>query len=1819
MSKIFYILVIVLSVSIHAFSNTAPVVGPVTAIQRTDGSKVVDIRYNLSDADGDTCTVTLQVSSDGGTTWTVQAVTFLSNSAIGSGVRPGNGKLIVWDAGKDLPGVYGTNYRVKVFAEDGYNNVDWQCKVDAKDFDFGALPPEIASVPLSEGNLCFVDRQHVYRNIPKELVGCQYIKQANNDKNSRIFNLEVTLSSTSKVFLFIDDRITNFDLMPWIQDLGFQDTGLNIGIDEGGEGIIDNWSSVYSAFLQQGTTVFRNQFGSSYNMYSIAASVPKSIQSIRRFYDDFSQVLPTGQLYNGSLCCIDRTHTFTSVPELVKGTEYVMVPNDGKLAANYSLEVELAYDSEIFLLLDNRLGDNDSSTPPALHNTGMSWVSDLGFFDSGEDIGIDEYNDGTTNNWFSIYRAAFPRGTVILHQQNDGTVRNMYSVAVRFSKVTGYGLSNIFTIDNRFSPSTDILTVGNLTIRADSITQKSGQERLLSGNVRMNDLLRLTGTVTANTNTWMVRGNGQIWLDDVPGFGNIKLYEGPWEFNGKTGATNALNTVLSQLDVAGMKVRCTNLSLTQNTLKIQGFADLPAKLGGGSIDIDGNHYIAYSKSGGLVYDLTIDKEIDLDVGGFWFKATNSSVYLSNKGGPAVCKIYGRYELSDFLEGVTVNLDPDEGNYFLVTKDGSDVKVEIVGSIFIGKITITPGIYGKNLYLDVDTVNHDYYASGVIGFPVGYTQVEADTKIGIRGGYFDTASIDAQFDPSIVILYSPTVPPVPVLSLGSVGGGIYNLSPLRTKAVVIVVSASLHGGPEFKGYSLVSLELTATLNLSGSFGGDAVLHLGNLGEGKSILDGNAKVLVDLRNGVYLALSVSKSYKGEEFLYLGGITFIGFEKNFAGSMRGRLVVPTNAPIIGALAGGQEISVQAYAQASGDGNDKNDYVAVGGIIVVDFGKKKTIRHAIEINLANGDIDWTGSWDRILDITIPDIGPAPHMLYPPPPSEIVIAPGLDYAIFRVSWERNSTDLNLIRPDGTPVNPANAVSFPDMLYRANDDPLEAFYIVDSPMAGSWQMSVSNMDIGEHTLQVFKESSFPTILLTEPSQSTTETPVNITWTATDTDDDAQISLYYDTDRNNRDGVLITDTLSEDLDTGFLWDTTGIPTGQYYIYAVISDGKNLPVVSYSVGKVSVVDPSAPLPPVFLTASPTGNPGEIRVTWSPSPSEDVDHYNIHYTKGAAGETMDEIQKARDLEGTILTDLTPGETYRIAVSSSDTEGRSGALSDPIIVTLYDDENHAPIFKGGIPALGTKEQLYQFQVLSTDLDGEPIYHSLVVDDPNLSLPPEGMTITQQGLLSWTPSVTQLGINSFAIRLDDGIGGVHQELFTIFVGDENTGNRPPEIISYASPLGTRGTTYIYDIIAVDPDIDDILTYGLLIAPEGADIDNSGSIHWLIPAETVSGRYEFLAKVTDSEGLFELQRFYVQVDNEAPLLGLVNWGILTPTAPDVIQVDIYPIHDVVGFVEYQIEKDGVEMDWQAFPSFQIDSLTPNSSHTFKIRAKDRLGNMTYWTMPTSTYSLAEVPPAPTGLSVDTQTIQVQIHRGLNLEGTQLALYCASHNKWIDVEGQMVEEPVWADVSTWGSILVSDLAMDTTYLLQTKARNQNGIETELSEILRVTTPTPDSRADVQANRKWISAESDSDTSSVRLTAQFTNDPYENTVYAYQWQSLKNADDSSLQAVEGGSLSDDYVVLKAPTPLPGLPTVYQVKCIITGFPQGNSVSRTVDMELRYNHADFDLDGDADIGDLIILAEEWLDESADLSADIFPVAKDNIVNLMDLAEFGKWWMKD
>ena len=105
-------IVALLAASLHA---AAPVVSNLSASQRA-GTKLVDIVYDVA-ADTSSVAISLEVSSDGGSSFTVPATSL--SGAIGAGVAVGTGRTITWDAGADWNQQSSSTMRFKVTADDG--------------------------------------------------------------------------------------------------------------------------------------------------------------------------------------------------------------------------------------------------------------------------------------------------------------------------------------------------------------------------------------------------------------------------------------------------------------------------------------------------------------------------------------------------------------------------------------------------------------------------------------------------------------------------------------------------------------------------------------------------------------------------------------------------------------------------------------------------------------------------------------------------------------------------------------------------------------------------------------------------------------------------------------------------------------------------------------------------------------------------------------------------------------------------------------------------------------------------------------------------------------------------------------------------------------------------------------------------------------------------------------------------------------------------------------------------------------------------------------------------------------------------------------------------------------------------------------------------------------------------------------------------------------------------------------------------------------------------------------------------------------------
>ena len=110
-----------------------PIVSNASTTQQK-GAKIMDVRYDVADADGDVLKISAEVSTNSGASFDVAAASFSGD--YGFGVSPGTGKKFSWDAGADLNGIYTKELRIRIIADDDAVP-EGMCKIPAGSFSMG--------------------------------------------------------------------------------------------------------------------------------------------------------------------------------------------------------------------------------------------------------------------------------------------------------------------------------------------------------------------------------------------------------------------------------------------------------------------------------------------------------------------------------------------------------------------------------------------------------------------------------------------------------------------------------------------------------------------------------------------------------------------------------------------------------------------------------------------------------------------------------------------------------------------------------------------------------------------------------------------------------------------------------------------------------------------------------------------------------------------------------------------------------------------------------------------------------------------------------------------------------------------------------------------------------------------------------------------------------------------------------------------------------------------------------------------------------------------------------------------------------------------------------------------------------------------------------------------------------------------------------------------------------------------------------------------------------------------------------------------------
>ncbi len=534
-----------------------------------------------------------------------------------------------------------------------------------------------------------------------------------------------------------------------------------------------------------------------------------------------------------------------------------------------------------------------------------------------------------------------------------------------------------------------------------------------------------------------------------------------------------------------------------------------------------------------------------------------------------------------------------------------------------------------------------------------------------------------------------------------------------------------------------------------------------------------------------------------------------------------------------------------------------------------------------------------------------------------IEVAEDLKTAIFRISYEKEADDIDLllITPDGAELDihegpmPFGFEAGAKGTGTVNAEAKEAFYLLQDVKKGTYQMVVGNPDtLGGILVELASPNAVPQMIGAIASESSARdgsvipNQFDIGWAYFDEDEgnETVVSFFVDKDRQGYDGFYVGGGLVSEMNTDepftFLTDSLGIRPGWYYTYVEVNDGRNMAERIYSNKRIFIDMDNAP--DSVETMATLAGANSFTVGWDAVTDERVDYYNVVCSKSPSFDKIEVSQAVYPLSGqTQFSDvridgLENGVPYYVAVLSVDGNfvESSAKVIHRVVPTNY---------PGGTPPSITSEARdkatvgYDWNYRPTFFDGDEHNPEIVEDlteqvrteiDWTLVVAPNGMEIDKaSGLIQWKPTAEQEGVHRVVISakehkgasdpLPDGQftfdihGQVATQEFEINVFPAHLVNGVPyreDTFAFLSnPMLTaiKGTTYSYTPnVFTDGQAYEVM---LLNGPKGVTVENN-IVKWDVPADAESDFIELRAE-TDNGDIIE-QTYFLHVHGDNSLL-----------------------------------------------------------------------------------------------------------------------------------------------------------------------------------------------------------------------------------------------------------------------------------------------------------------------------------------------------------------
>ncbi|MEK6950969.1 MAG: putative Ig domain-containing protein [Nanoarchaeota archaeon] len=209
---------------------------------------------------------------------------------------------------------------------------------------------------------------------------------------------------------------------------------------------------------------------------------------------------------------------------------------------------------------------------------------------------------------------------------------------------------------------------------------------------------------------------------------------------------------------------------------------------------------------------------------------------------------------------------------------------------------------------------------------------------------------------------------------------------------------------------------------------------------------------------------------------------------------------------------------------------------------------------------------------------------------------------------------------------------------------------------------------------------------------------------------------------------------------------------------------------------------------------------------------------------------------------------------------DGQQSSAWEYVTVTVS-DVNQLPVFTSTPVTEGWENAYYVYPLTATDADTE--------DELTFSLTagPEGMLITQNDVLRWTPTFEQAGEHAVTLQVADGLTAVTQT-FTLTI--ENI-NREPVLDPIGNKQVNEGQPLTFTVTASDADGDQFGLSSTSLPAGAAFNQQTGQFSWT-PTFEQAGTYQVTFRAMDAAGDFDLETVTITVVNvnRAPVVAPVD-------------------------------------------------------------------------------------------------------------------------------------------------------------------------------------------------------------------------------------------------------------------------------------------------------------------------------------------------------------